>query len=100
MSINKYAEGPIAGTYNENSLTNYGGVLEFCLFVLVISISISTFYIEYLYFEKTIFTSYYRWETPSGSGKNTFSNKTSQKGTTSWNYMNLRISRELINFEF
>ncbi len=100
MSINKYAEGPIAGTYSENSLTNYGGVLEFCLFVLVISISISTFYIEYLYFEKTIFTSYYQWETPSESGKNTFSNKTSQKGTTSRNYINLRISRELIDFEF
>ena len=88
MSINKYAEGPIAGTYSENSLTNYGGVLEFCLYVLVISISISSFYIEYLYFEKTIFTSYYQWETPSESGKNTFSNKTSQKGTTSRNYMN------------
>jgi len=43
VSINKYAEGPIAGTYNENSLTNYGGVLIFCLFALITSISISSF---------------------------------------------------------
>jgi hypothetical protein len=91
VSINKYAESPIARAYNENSLTNYGGVLEFRLFALITSISISSFYIEYLYFGKTIFTSYYHWKTPSESGKNTFSNKTSQKVTTSWNYMNLRI---------
>jgi len=52
VSINKYAEGPIAGTYNENNLTNYGGVLEFCLCVLVISISISSFYDRILIFWK------------------------------------------------
>ncbi len=100
MSIHKYTKSPIVRTYNGNSLTNYGGVLKFCLFALITSISISSFYIEYLYIGKTIFTSYYHWETPSENGKNTFSNKTSQKGTTSWNYMNLRTSRELIDFEF
>jgi len=57
VSINKYVEIPIDRAYNGNSLTNYGGVLKFCLFVLITSISISSFYIEYLYLEKATFTS-------------------------------------------